>query len=55
MERLDGCHSTKSTEECGERVKIEAKKMARNTQHTQDHLSPVEDVPFILPHDQSMA
>lgn len=48
-------HSTKSIEERGERVKAEAKKMARNTQPTQDGLSPVEDVPFVLPHDQSMA
>lgn len=49
--KLDGRHSTNSKEECGERVKAEAKKMARNTQYTQDHLAPVEDVPFVLSHD----
>lgn len=51
MGSLDGRHSTKSKEECGERVKAEAKKMTRNTQYTQEHLAPVEDVPFVLSHD----
>lgn len=34
MGSLDGRHSTKLKEECGEKVKAEAKKMARNTVHT---------------------